>query len=70
MGLMEIELATLDHRERLAEMEGRATRRRPEGPRRTPSGRTHRQAKIDVPVLSVRFGRFRYRLWFTRNVAV
>lgn len=31
---------------------------------------SHREAKIDSPVLSIRLGRFRYRLWFTRYVAV
>ncbi|WP_091607509.1 hypothetical protein [Arthrobacter koreensis] len=32
-------------------------------------GRT-RRAKVDAPVFTVRIGGFRYRLWFTRTVAL
>lgn len=113
MGLMEIELAKLDYRERVAEAErantrgantarantrgantvrantARANTRRlrsgasanqaaRHGDRRTAgvghgagqADHGHREAKIDSPVLSIRLGRFRYRLWFTRYVAV
>lgn len=127
MGLMEIELAKLDYRERVAEA-ARANTARANRERRRRAGRTigrsveqrvgrsveqrvensrsgglanqvaghgdrrtagvgkgagpepeqdasqavhsHREAKIDSPVLSIRLGRFRYRLWFTRYVAV
>lgn len=127
MGLMEIELARLDYRERAdeaaranaehrrrAEYRRRAERRRraehragterrsgsgtltsqasdtrggesPAGTVRRPAGESEltsestpgllpvparREAKIDSPVLSIRLGGFRYRLWFTRSVAV
>ncbi|MFW0771403.1 hypothetical protein ACLRGH_15420 [Arthrobacter koreensis] len=33
------------------------------------AGRT-RRAKVDAPVFTVRIGGFRYRLWFTRTVAL
>ncbi len=64
MGLMEIELAKLEYRERMNE----ASRRLASTRRRAPSATGRGHAKIDSPVLSLRLGRFRYRLWFTRTV--
>ena len=69
MGLLEIELAKLDYAERLQSAE-QATRdrfcrnqmSRPPGPERL--------AKVDAPVFTLRIGGFRYRLWFTRTVAL
>lgn len=98
MGLMEIELAKLDYRERLddAARAAASRRRKAENLRRAGSAGSgaggvvragqgtrlseraagtmgdaqRREAKVDSPVLSIRLGRFRYRLWFTRYVAV
>lgn len=76
MGLMEIELARLDYRERVdeaaranAEHRRRAEHRSESTPELLPVP-ARREAKIDSPVLSIRLGGFRYRLWFTRSVAV
>ncbi|MFZ3453680.1 hypothetical protein [Arthrobacter sp. 7Tela_A1] len=66
MGLLEIELARLDYRERLADAE----RGRKEAVRaRSLRGRLRQEAKIDSPVLSFHLAGFRYRLWFTRTVS-
>jgi hypothetical protein len=80
MGLLEIELAKLDYAERLQSAERtRHVRRRADTlpttaglpkPRTAGTvGRT-RRAKVDAPVFTVRIGGFRYRLWFTRTVAL
>ena len=72
MGLLEIELAKLDYAERLQSAERtRHVRRRADTLPRTAgtAGRT-RRAKVDAPVFTVRIGGFRYRLWFTRTVAL
>lgn len=69
MGLLEIELARLDYAERTQsaerarhEQRRKALVSRPPGPRRL--------AKVDAPVFTLRIGRFRYRLWFTRTVVL
>ena len=69
MGLLEIELAKLDYAERLqsAERAGHEQRRKDLVPR-LPGPR--RLAKLDAPVFTLRIGGFRYRLWFTRTVAL
>ena len=66
MGLMEIELAKLDYRERMDE----AGRRMAADRRRASRVRGRGYAKIDSPVFSLQLGRFRYRLWFTRTVCL
>ncbi|MFZ3417246.1 hypothetical protein [Arthrobacter sp. 3Tela_A] len=69
MGLLEIELAKLDYAERMqsAEYLRREQRRKDLLPRT--AGRT-RRAKVDAPVFTLRIGSIRYRLWFTRTVAL
>ncbi|MFF3036751.1 hypothetical protein [Arthrobacter citreus] len=69
MGLLEIELAKLDYAERLHAAE----RLRHEQRRKDKLSRTvepTRRAKVDAPVFTLRIGGFRYRLWFTRTVAL
>ena len=69
MSLMEIELAKLDYRQRMDEAEQyRQERQRLDRLRGT--GRLTQRAKMDIPVFGFRIGGFRYRLWFTRTVAL
>ena len=69
MGLLEIELAKLEYAERMQSAE----RRRQDQRRKDVAARRvgyRRRAKVDEPVFTLRIGGFRYRLWFTRTVAL
>lgn len=69
MGLLEIELAKLDYAERIQSAE-RLRHGQRRGDRLPRTAGRRRRAKVDAPVFTLRIGGFRYRLWFTRTVAL